>query len=111
VATTYGVGMTHQDPEGLPEGGTGKAAAGLFEGFVRDATVNGSVFLSLVVAVAGFLTKETGLIVLGLVVGIPGMVLPWLAVGRRWPIPRTWFTVFAVIVADAIALTLMWTTT
>ncbi len=102
--------MTHQDPEGLPEGGTGKAAAGLLEGFVRDATVNGTVLLSLVVAAAGFFVGETWAIALGLVVGVPGMVLPWLAVGRKWPIPRTWFTVLAVIVVDVVVLATMWTT-
>ena len=44
---------------------------------------------------------------IGLVIGITGIGLPWVAVGRRWPITRTWVTVFAVIVADAIALAVM----
>jgi hypothetical protein len=100
--------MTHQDPEGLPEGGTGKAAAGLLEGFARDWAVNGAVLLSLITAVAGFFTGDAALIALGLVIGITGMGLPWLALGRRWPITRTWVTVFSVIVADAIALSVMW---
>ena len=41
--------MGHRDPEGLPEGGTAKAAGGLLEGVARDWAVNGAVFFSLVV--------------------------------------------------------------
>ena len=100
----------HQDPEGLPAGGTAAASAGLFEGFVRDAAVNGSVFLSLIVVVAGFVAPGAVWLVVGLVVGIPGIVLPWLSVGRRWRIPTVWMVVLAVIAADVAALVLMWTT-
>ena len=103
--------MTHQDPEALPEGGTGKAAAGLFEGFVRDAAVNGAVLLSLIVVVAGFLTGDPALIAVGVVVGGAGIVLPWTAVGRKWSIPRTWWTVLGVLVADVASLWVMWTGT
>ena len=99
------------DPEGLPEGGTAKAAGGLFEGFVRDGFVNGAVLLSLITVVAGFLTKDAASLVIGLVVGVPGLVLPWLSVGRRWSIPTVWVTVLAVIAADVAALVAMWTTT
>jgi hypothetical protein len=103
--------MTRQDPEGLPEGGTGRAAAGLFEGFLRDALVNGAVLLSLIVVVAGFVTKVGAWTAVGLVVGGAGIVLPWLAVGRRWPILTTWTIVFGVFVVDLALLTLMWFTT
>ena len=103
--------MVHQDPEGLPEGGTAKALGGLFEGFVRDAFVNGAVLLSLIVVVAGFLTKTAHWGVAGVVMGGAGIVLPWTAVGRKWVIPRVWITVIAVIGADVAALALMWTTT
>jgi hypothetical protein len=103
--------MTRQDPEGLPEGGTGRAAAGLFEGFIRDSLVNGAVLLSLIVVVAGFLTKVGAWSVVGLVVGGAGIVLPWLAVGKRWPILTTWMTVLTVVVVDLALLTLMWFTT
>ena len=99
-----------QDPEGLPSGGVVSASAGLFEGFVRDAAVNSSVFLSLVVVVAGFVAPGAVWIPVGLLVGVPGIVLPWLSVGRRWRIPKVWVTVLAVIVADLAALVLMWTT-
>jgi hypothetical protein len=99
------------DPEALPDGGTGKAAAGLFEGFVRDACVNGSVFLSLITVIAGFVTGDALWMVVGVLVGVPGIVLPWLSVGRKWAVPKMWATVLAVIVADLAALTLMWTTT
>jgi hypothetical protein len=97
-----------QDPEGLPSGGTVRAAGGLFEGFLRDALVNGAVFLSLIVVVAGFLTKVPSWTIVGLAVGVPGIVLPWLAVGKRWPIPRVWMTLLGVYVVDLAALTLMW---
>ena len=100
----------HQDPEGLPPGGIATASAGLFEGFVRDAFVNGSVFLSLVVVVAGFVAPGAVWIAVGLGIGVPGIVLPWLSVGRRWPIPKVWVTVLAVMAADLAALSLMWTT-
>lgn len=99
------------DPEGLPEGGTAKAAGGVLEGFARDALVNGAVLLSLITVVAGFLTKDTVSTVLGLAVGVPGILLPWLSVGRKWSIPTVWATVLAVLAADIAALVVMWTTT
>lgn len=99
--------MGHRDPEGLPEGGTAKAAGGLLEGVARDWAVNGAVFFSLVVVVAGLFAGGTANVVIGLVIGITGIGLPWVAVGRRWPITRTWVAVFAVIVADVIALAVM----
>jgi hypothetical protein len=102
--------VVRQDPEGLPAGGLAAGSAGLLEGFVRDGAVNGSVFLSLIVVVAGFVAPDGIWIAVGFLVGIPGVVLPWLSVGRRWAIPTVWVTVLAVIAADLAALALMWTT-
>ena len=95
-------------PKGCPRAAPAKAAGGLLEGVARDWAVNGAVFLSLVVVVGR--ASSPGArpnVVIGLVIGITGIGLPWVAVGRRWPITRTWVTVFAVIVADAIALAVM----
>ena len=88
-----------------PEDSTGKSPGDLaLDGFVNAATL-----LSLVTVVAGFLTEGTVWWVVGLLVGVPGMVLPWLAAGRKWSVPTRWATVVAVIAADAVAMTLMWT--
>ena len=69
--------MGHRDPEGLPEGGTAQAAGGLLEGVARDWAVNGAVFFSLVVVVAGLFAGGTANVVIGLVIGITGVGLPW----------------------------------
>jgi hypothetical protein len=66
---------------------------------------------SLITVIAGFVTTEPVWAAVGVVVGVPGIALPWLSVGRKWSIPTVWVSVSAVIVVDLATLTLMWTTT
>lgn len=101
--------MTSRDPEGLPEGGgTGRAAAGLIEGLVRDWTTNGAVLLSLVVIAAGFIDGTSPWPAVGLVVGAVGAVLAFVTIARKWPPARTWLVVLTILAVDAAVLAAIW---
>lgn len=75
---------------------------------VVEGLVNLASFTSLVVVVAGFLTGETPLIALGLVVGVNGVVWPWVAAGRRWAPRDAVVLTLGILVADLAALVVMW---
>jgi hypothetical protein len=78
------------------------------QGFVLDAATNGAVFLSLIVLIAGVITKQPAWIALGVVVGLAGMVLPWTGLARKWSDPLMRTVALPVIVIDIAVLALMW---
>jgi hypothetical protein len=58
------------------------------------------VLFSLIAILAGFGGGGPGWVVLGLAVGLPGAVLPFVAMARRWSAPVTWLVCLAVLVAS-----------
>jgi hypothetical protein len=82
--------------------------ARVMQGLVLDALTNGAAFLSLIVLIAGVITKQPAWIALGVVVGLVGMVLPWTGMARKWSDPVMWAVAVPVIVIDLAVLTLMW---
>lgn len=98
-----------RNPEELPQTHrTAGAVGGLFEGFLRDAMINGAVFFSLIVVVWGVLTQHPAGVVVGVVAGGIGIVLPWLALGRKWSASAQWTTVLAVLATDIAVMILLW---
>lgn len=84
------------------------ALAALAEGIVRDAFVVGAVLFSLVVTVMGATSGQPGWIVAGVVVGVIGTVLPFLALARRWPLRAQWAVLVGIVVAQVVMMTLFW---
>jgi hypothetical protein len=100
--------MSTERPQGGDDMGAGGFLARFVQGFVLDALTNGAVFLSLIVVIAGVITKQPGWIALGVVVGLAGMVLPWTGLARKWPDPVMWAVAVPVILVDIAVLALMW---
>jgi hypothetical protein len=67
----------------------GRAGASLLEGWARDTLIGGAVLFSLIACLAGFAGGGPAWIVLGFAVGLPGAVLPFVAMAR-WSAPVTW---------------------
>jgi hypothetical protein len=84
-------------------------AAGVLEGLARDAMVTGAVLFSLITLVAGLTSEDLVVLALGLSTGLVGMVLPVVAVGRRWSVGRTWLVLIGILLADVAMMTLIWT--
>lgn len=84
------------------------ALAALAEGIVRDAFVVGAVLFSLVVTVMGATSGQPGWIVAGVVVGVIGTVLPFLALARRWPLRAQWAVLVGIVVVQVVMMTLFW---
>ncbi|TDE02567.1 hypothetical protein [Jiangella asiatica] len=76
------------------------ALSALAEGFLRDSMVIGTATFSLIIAVAGLLSGDTGKAVVGVVAGVGGAVLVVAAVARRWPTGRQWLTIAVVLVVE-----------
>ena len=100
--------MSTDSPRPDDDMGAGGFLARFVQGFVLDAATNGAVFLSLVVLIAGVITKQPAWIAVGVVVGLVGMALPWTGLARKWSDPVMWAVALPVIVVDLAVLTLMW---
>ena len=85
------------------------AAAGLLEGLARDALVTGAVLFGLITSVAGATSGEPAWVAAGLSVGVVGLVLPFVALGRKWSVGRTWLVLAGVLAAEVATMTLIWT--
>jgi multisubunit Na+/H+ antiporter MnhC subunit len=100
--------MSTDRPQGSDDMSAGGFLARIVSGFVLDAATNGAVFVSLIVLIAGFVTKQPAWIALGVVVGLAGMALPWTGLARKWSDPVMWAVALPVIVIDLAVLALMW---
>lgn len=90
---------THHEPQPSVAGQVGRAGASLMEGWARDTLVGGAVLVSLIACLAGFAGDGPAWIVLGLAVGVPGAVLPFVAVAR-WSVPVTWLVSLVALLAS-----------
>ena len=93
-----GLPPTHNEPPRSTAAEVGRGAAWLLEGWARDTLIGGAVLFSLVAILAGFSGGGPGWVALGLVVGVPGAVLPFVAM-VRWTAPVTWLVSLSFLVA------------
>ncbi len=90
---------THHEPQPSVAAEVGRAGVSLLEAWARDTLVGGAVLFSLIACLAGFAGDGPGWIVLGLAVGLPGAVLPFVAVAR-WSVPVTWLVSLVALLAS-----------
>ena len=83
------------------------ALVALVEGFVRQSMVSGAVLFSLIVAVMGATSGEVGWILGGLVAGVGGAILVFVAVAR-WSFGRQWAVLVGVVVLQCLLMTAYW---
>jgi hypothetical protein len=65
---------------------------------LRDLASVAAFLLSLLVVVSGFVADGWAWGVLGVVVGVPGVVLPFLARRWGWSKPRVWLLLVIILV-------------
>jgi hypothetical protein len=87
---------THSEPTPSTTAEVGRGLAWLAASWLHDTLVGGAVLFSLVAVLAGFAGAGPGWLVTGLVLGVPGVVLPFVA-AHRWPPPWTWLAPLAVL--------------
>lgn len=80
-------------------------------GWFIAGLLNLAAYLSLIVLVAGFLTKTAVWMITGGAVGLVGMVYAFVVLGRSWSRSASLTSGLCVIAIDIVALVLMWTTT
>lgn len=85
------------------------ALAALAEGFVRQSMVSGGVLFSLIVAIMGATSGEVGWIVGGVLAGVGGAILVFVAVAR-WSFGRQWAVLVGVVVLQCLLMTAYWQT-
>jgi hypothetical protein len=90
---------THSEPPRSVAGEVGRAGASLLEGWARDTVIGGAVLFSLIACLAGFAGGGPAWIVLGFAVGLPGAVLPFVAMAR-WSAPVTWLVSLVALAAS-----------
>ncbi len=99
--------MTQRQDDDAPTTVRGLAARAA-GALVLDGLLNGAVFLSLITVIAGVLTKQATWIALAVAVGVAGMVLPWLAIARKWRDRRALLIALGVIVVQVAVLAVTW---
>jgi hypothetical protein len=77
----------------------GRLGASLLEGWARDTVIGGAVLFSLIACLAGFGGGGPVWVALGFAVGLPGTVLPFVAMAR-WSAPVTWLVSLAALAAS-----------
>ncbi len=80
-------------------------------GWLVEGLLNLAAFLSLVVGVAGFLTKVPVWTGIGVTVGTVGVVCGFVLLGRRVAPHTALSAALAILAIDLTVLVLMWTTT
>ena len=90
---------THSTPKPSTAAEVGKGVAWLAASWLQDTVVGGAVLFSLIAVLAGFAGEGPGWLVAGLVIGVPGVVLPFVA-AHRWRPPQRWLVPAAVLVVS-----------
>lgn len=80
-------------------------------GWVVEGLLTLATFCSLIVLVAGFLTKVDLWIAVGAVVGVAGLVSGFVALGKGLPVPAAVSVGLGILTADVAAVAIMWATT
>ncbi|WP_310530093.1 hypothetical protein [Nocardioides sp.] len=80
-------------------------------GWVVEGLLTLATFCSLIVLVAGFLTKVDLWIAVGAVVGVAGLVSGFVALGKELPVPAAVSVGLGILTADVAAVAIMWATT
>lgn len=70
-----------------------------------------ATFCSLIVVVAGFLTKVDALIAVGVVVGVVGLVSGFVALGKELPVHTAITLGLGILTVDVAAVVIMWVAT
>ena len=90
---------THEEPTPSTAVEVGRGVAWLVGSWLQDTVVGGAVLFSLIAVLAGFAGKGPGWLVAGLVIGLPGVVLPFVA-AHRWRPPLRWLVPASVLVVS-----------
>ena len=70
-----------------------------------------ATFCSLIVVVAGFLTKVDALTAVGAVVGVVGLVSGFVALGKELPVHTAITLGLGILTVDVAAVVIMWVAT
>ena len=90
---------THSTPESSTAAEVGQGVTWLAASWLHDTVVGGAVLFSLIAVLAGFAGDGAGWLVAGLVIGLPGVVLPFVA-AHRWSLPWSWLVPLGVLVVS-----------
>jgi hypothetical protein len=91
--------MTEPEPQRATAAAVGKGVAWLVGSWLLDTVVGGAVLFSLIAVLAGSAGDGVGWLVAGLVIGVPGVGLPFVA-AHRWPRPWRWLVPTFVLVVS-----------
>lgn len=80
-------------------------------GWVLEGLLTFATFCSLIVWVAGFLTKDGLWMTVGTVVGVAGLVSGFVVLGKELPTHTAVALGLGILTIDVAAVALMWATT
>ena len=80
-------------------------------GWVVEGLLTFATFCSLIVLVAGFLTKVDLWTAVGAVVGVAGLVSGFVALGKELPVHTAVTLGLGILTIDVAAVAIMWATT
>jgi hypothetical protein len=81
------------------------ALVAFFEDYLRQWVITGAVLLSVIFVFIGAFSTEIVWIAISVVAGIIGMLLPLLALIRRWAISKQWITSLTIIIVQCVLIT------
>lgn len=80
----------------------------LSEGIARDRLFVAAAFCSVVVLALGVMSDYLAMMVAGIAVGVAGLVLVVLALGRKWSAGRQWLLIAALFAVNISMMVIAW---